>query len=139
MDLLAALRSFRDASGSPLSVKTRSSNAAELKTSSVLGRLTITPFGARTNQAGEQQEILVLGGRSFSIWSEDGQQVYDSGSDFERITARLNPLFFNASNDNNNLDDRSDNKGPSPPGSWGSGAARRPPCWWERWSSRPWR
>ena len=60
--------------------------------------------------------ILVLGGRSFSIWSEDGQQVYDSGSDFERITARLNPLFFNASNDNNNLDDRSDNKGPEPEG-----------------------
>lgn len=88
--------------------------AADLKTR--IGRLTVTPFGAKRNQEGQLQEILVLGGRSFSIWSEDGQQVYDSGSDFERITARLNPLFFNASNDNNNLDDRSDNKGPEPEG-----------------------
>ena len=91
-------------------------DAATLKTSPVLGRLTITPFGARTNQAGELQEILVLGGRSFSIWNEDGQQVYDSGSEFERIVAQRSPLFFNASNDNNNQDDRSDNKGPEPEG-----------------------
>ncbi|PPE75580.1 alkaline phosphatase [Solimonas fluminis] len=91
-------------------------DAATLKTSSVLGRLTITPFGAKTNQAGELQEILVLGGRSFSIWNEDGQQVYDSGSEFERIVAQRSPLFFNASNDNNNQDDRSDNKGPEPEG-----------------------
>lgn len=88
--------------------------AADLKAR--IGRLTVTPFGAKRNQEGQLQEILVLGGRSFSIWSEDGQQVYDSGSDFERITARLNPLFFNASNDNNNFDDRSDNKGPEPEG-----------------------
>jgi DNA-binding beta-propeller fold protein YncE len=89
-------------------------DAAALKAS--IGRLTITPHGARTNAAGQLQEILILGGRSFSIWHEDGHQVYDSGSDFERITAQRNPLFFNASNDNNNLDDRSDNKGPEPEG-----------------------
>lgn len=89
-------------------------NAADLK--SQIGRLTVTPFGAQTNEEGELQEILALGGRSFSIWNEQGQQVYDSGSDFERITARLNPLFFNASNDNNDIEDRSDNKGPEPEG-----------------------
>jgi DNA-binding beta-propeller fold protein YncE len=91
-------------------------DAATLKQNANLGRLTITPFGAKTNGTGQLQELLVLGGRSFSIWSEDGHQVYDSGSDFERITARRNPLFFNASNDNNNQDDRSDNKGPEPEG-----------------------
>lgn len=91
-------------------------DAATLKDSTVLGRLTITPYGAKKNEAGELQEILILGGRSFSIWSESGERTYDSGSDFERITAQRNPLFFNASNDNNDLEDRSDNKGPEPEG-----------------------
>ena len=58
----------------------------------------------------------MLGGRSFSIWAADGHQVYDSGSDFERITAERLPDRFNASNDNNSRDDRSDNKGPEPEG-----------------------
>ena len=91
-------------------------DAATLKQNANLGRLTITPYGAKTNAAGELQELLVLGGRSFSIWNSDGAQVYDSGSEFERITAQRNPSFFNASNDNNNFDDRSDNKGPEPEG-----------------------
>ena len=29
-------------------------------------------------------KLYTLGGRSFSIWTTDGRQVYDSGSDFER-------------------------------------------------------
>ena len=99
-------------------------NAAALKDNAALGRLTITTFGAKKKAGtgelmgrdGTLQEILVLGGRSFSIWDENVQQVYDSGSDFERITAKANPQFFNASNDNNNFDDRSDNKGPEPEG-----------------------
>lgn len=91
-------------------------DAATLKLNANLGRLTISPASAKKNAAGELQEILVLGGRSFSIWNENGEQTYDSGSEFERITAQRNPLFFNASNDNNNLDDRSDNKGPEPEG-----------------------
>ena len=89
---------------------------ATLRLDANIGRLTITPYGAKTNAAGELQELLVLGGRSFSIWSSDGAQVFDSGSDFERITAQRNPSFFNTSNDNNNFDDRSDNKGPEPEG-----------------------
>lgn len=99
-------------------------NAAALKDNAALGRLTITTFGAKKKEGtselmgrdGTLQEILVLGGRSFSIWDDSGAQVYDSGSDFERITAKANPQFFNASNDNNNFDDRSDNKGPEPEG-----------------------
>ncbi len=56
------------------------------------------------------------GARSFSIWTADGEQVFDSGSDFEDITAGRYPLFFNASNSNNNFDNRSDDKGPEPEG-----------------------
>lgn len=59
----------------------------------------------------------ILGGRSFSIYEvvgSDLEQVFDSGSDFERITAAAYPEYFNASNKNNKLDSRSDAKGPEP-------------------------
>lgn len=61
-------------------------------------------------------ELFAYGARSFSIWSEDGQRVFDSGSEFERITASLIPEGFNASNDDNESDARSDDKGPEPEG-----------------------
>jgi len=60
--------------------------------------------------------LYAYGARSFSIWeARTGQQVFDSGSDFERITAqRLGEKGFNVSNDSNDFDDRSDDKGPEP-------------------------
>ena len=60
---------------------------------------------------------FILGGRSFSIYEITDQglsQVFDSGSDFERITAEDYPEYFNVSNKNNKLDSRSDAKGPEP-------------------------
>lgn len=60
--------------------------------------------------------IYAYGGRSFSIWSADGKQTYDSGSEFERITAQLIPGNFNSNNDENAFDNRSDDKGPEPEG-----------------------
>jgi DNA-binding beta-propeller fold protein YncE len=57
----------------------------------------------------------VFGARSFSIYDADTmEQVYDSGSDFEQITAMRFPKFFNTSNSKIKIDDRSDNKGPEP-------------------------
>ena len=51
------------------------------------------------------------------IYDEDGKQVFDSGDDFERITARALGQFFNSDNDEaNSGDKRSDNKGPEPEG-----------------------
>ncbi|MBB6735618.1 choice-of-anchor I family protein [Cohnella zeiphila] len=59
--------------------------------------------------------IYLYGGRSFSIWDADTMaQVYDSGSDFEKITATRLPDSFNASNDDADLDSRSSKKGPEP-------------------------
>jgi len=59
--------------------------------------------------------IYMFGGRSFSIWNADSmEQVYDSGSDFERITAERLPKYFNASHTNTTLDSRSPKKGPEP-------------------------
>ncbi|MDR2160103.1 MAG: choice-of-anchor I family protein [Treponema sp.] len=58
----------------------------------------------------------LMGARSFSIWETGAAltQVFDSGSDFERITAQRYPSHFNASHDNNMLDSRSGKKGPEP-------------------------
>lgn len=59
--------------------------------------------------------IYMYGGRSFSIYEADTmKQVFDSGSDFEKITAVAVPDYFNTSNSKAKLDDRSEKKGPEP-------------------------
>ncbi|MDO5689315.1 MAG: choice-of-anchor I family protein [Tissierellia bacterium] len=65
----------------------------------------------------ETGKNYLFGARSFSIYeAETMKQVYDSGSDFERITGALLPDYFNISNDNLTLDHRSSKKGPEPEG-----------------------
>jgi hypothetical protein len=78
-----------------------------------LGTTSAAPFGM---YRGEYYQLFSFGARSFSILNEQGNRVYDSGDDFEQITAELIPEYFNASNDNNKFDNRSDNKGPEPEG-----------------------
>jgi hypothetical protein len=91
-------------------------NAAELQAEGALGRLAVTRYSGDTDGDGDFDRLYALGGRSFSIWADDGTQLFDSGSQFEQITARRYPAHFNASHDNNSLEDRSDNKGPEPEG-----------------------
>jgi DNA-binding beta-propeller fold protein YncE len=62
----------------------------------------------------EYDMLYSYGARSFSIWSADGTRIFDSGSEFERITASLIPDNFNGQNDENSFDNRSDDKGPEP-------------------------
>ncbi|MCP5167042.1 MAG: choice-of-anchor I family protein [Pseudomonadales bacterium] len=64
------------------------------------------------NEDGELAELYSYGGRSFSIWSADGELVWDSGDALEQITAAAFPDNFNASNTGDEIDNRSDNKGP---------------------------
>ena len=57
----------------------------------------------------------LFGGRSFTIFKVDENsltEVIDSGSDFESTTAAYLPEFFNCSNNNIDIDDRSGKKGP---------------------------
>jgi hypothetical protein len=64
----------------------------------------------------------LYGARSFSIWeasdvntqSAGAKLVYDSGNEFETRTAALFPANFNASHGNNDIDNRSNKKGPEP-------------------------
>lgn len=63
----------------------------------------------------EENNTYVLGGRSFSIIDARTMKVvYDSGSEIERFTASAYPEYFNSSNKNIELDNRSGKKGPEP-------------------------
>jgi DNA-binding beta-propeller fold protein YncE len=91
-------------------------NATSLQQNANLGRLNVTRTLGDANGDSVYDSLFTLGGRSFSIWTTNGSLVFDSDADLERITAATYPENFNASNDNNNFDDRSDNKGPEPEG-----------------------
>lgn len=79
-----------------------------------LGRLKTTTAFPTVEPA---TELYSYGARSFSIRDAAGNLVFDSGSDFERITATADPENFNSNNDeNDSFDSRSDDKGPEPEG-----------------------
>ena len=90
-------------------------NAAELQDNANLGRLKTTTSFGDTDGDGDHDKIYAYGGRSFSIWNEAGEMVYDSGDDIERVLSERFPGEFNSTNDENgSFDDRSDDKGPEP-------------------------
>jgi hypothetical protein len=102
-------------------------NDTDLQDDDRLGRLQVTtefPSDQRGNN-GAYHELYAFGTRSFTIWSsgvdEEFGLVFDSGDDFEQITAAQLGNNFNANDANDfddgvpdNLDSRSDNKGPEP-------------------------
>ncbi|WP_204152379.1 choice-of-anchor I family protein [Leptolyngbya sp. CCY15150] len=91
-------------------------NAVDLQSDEQLGRLTVTTTLGQ-NENGEYEALYAYGSRSFSIWDAQGNLVFDSGDDFEQITAAQLPNDFNANNDENgSFESRSDNKGPEPEG-----------------------
>lgn len=104
-------------------------NAAALKNLAELGRLNIIAKSARLSDGaaanfgdsdgdGDYDRVYTLGARSFTILdASTGDQVFDSGSDIERI------VYNDANDDATNratlftvLNDRLDNKGPEPEG-----------------------
>ncbi len=93
-------------------------NAATLRASANLGRLTVTNALGDTDGDGDFDRLYVLGGRSFTIWNAaTGAQVFDSGAELEQTLANLLPDDFNANHEaTGSFDNRSDNKGPEPEG-----------------------
>ncbi|MEA5601280.1 choice-of-anchor I family protein [Nostoc sp. UHCC 0252] len=91
-------------------------NAATLKQNTNLGRLAVTNATGDTDGDGDFDRIESFGARSFSIWDASGNQIFDSGDQFEQITATKVPTLFNSDGAANTFDTRSDNKGPEPEG-----------------------
>ncbi len=89
-------------------------NAAGVADKKQLGRLKITTTLGDADHDGRYEELYAYGARSFSIWDENGELVFDSGSDFEEITAARLGGFFNNNDDASKGDSRSDDKGPEP-------------------------
>jgi hypothetical protein len=80
-----------------------------------LERLTVSLASGDTDGDGDYDELHAFGARSFTIWSENGKRVFDSGDALERLTSV--PGEFNSTNEENaSADTRSDNKGPEPEG-----------------------
>jgi len=95
------------------------SSFADVATPQDLGRLRLVRdlVERHLDEEGRPTRLFAFGGRSFSIFDFDtGELVYDSGSDFERVTAERYPEHFNASSDALEFDKRSRSKGPEPEG-----------------------
>ncbi len=48
------------------------------------------------------------------MWTTDGELVFDSGDELERVTAEALGDAFNTNHSETNLEGRSDDKGPEP-------------------------
>ncbi|WP_437185193.1 choice-of-anchor I family protein [Planctomicrobium sp. SH668] len=79
-----------------------------------LGRLKVSAAFGDHDGDGQFEELFVPGGRSFTIWTDDARLIYDSGDEFERLTAEKHPLFFNSNYPGIGLDARSPAKGCEP-------------------------
>ena len=80
----------------------------------LMGRIKVTDTIGDEDGDGDFDALYTFGARSFSIFDEDGELVYDSGNDFETITAARYGLDFNNDNTESDPDGRSDAKGPEP-------------------------
>lgn len=91
-------------------------NDPKLQDKKVLGRLKSVITEGDFDKDGDFDAIYSYGTRSFSIFNADtGTLVFDSGDQFEQLTAqKLGKEGFNAHNSKNKADDRSDDKGPEP-------------------------
>lgn len=86
----------------------------ELKTEAVTGEKLTTLDPSATAGIPEGKTVL-FGGRSFTMYkvTSDGlSEVFDSGNDFEALSAYYLPDYFNCSNDDIEIDSRSTKKGP---------------------------
>lgn len=79
-----------------------------------LGRLKVTSALGDTDNDGEFEALYAYGARSFSIWDQNINMVFDSGDDFEKISSAILGENFNSAHTANNGDNRSDDKGVEP-------------------------
>lgn len=89
-------------------------NAAALQENENLGRYEASTIQGDLDGDGDYDRIYGYGARSATIWDEFGNLLWDSGDDVAWVTALSDPAFFNATNDENGFDSRSDAKGAEP-------------------------
>lgn len=96
-------------------------DADDLTEDENLGRLNVLTDLGYDADGDCYDELYALGGRSFSIYTEDGQQLFDSAGIIEAkiaeliVAGELPEHAFNANNDETpSFDSRSDDKGPEP-------------------------
>lgn len=80
------------------------------------GRLKITTADGLNEDEGCYGQLYSYGGRSFSIFDQSGDLVFNSDDDFERILAEAVPGYFNSNHSESTFEGRSDDKGPEPEG-----------------------
>lgn len=90
------------------------SELAMLQANGEADNLRVTTGMGDADGNGEYDAAYTYGARSFTIWDQNGLVVFDSGDDFERITASIHGELFNNGDDENAGDSRSENKGPEP-------------------------
>ncbi|GAC15143.1 choice-of-anchor I family protein [Aliiglaciecola lipolytica] len=79
-----------------------------------LGRLKVTTELGDADEDGVYEALYAYGSRSFSIWDQSINQVFDSGDDFEKISSAILGNDFNSAHTENKGDNRSDDKGGEP-------------------------
>jgi len=79
-----------------------------------LGRLKVTTALGDEDNDGVYEALYTYGARSFSIWDQNINLVYDSGDDFGKISASILGDDFNSTHSENKGDNRSDDKGGEP-------------------------
>lgn len=80
-----------------------------------IGRLNIVNTEGKIDGSEVHEELYSFGTRSFSIFDENGNLVFDSGQMIETYLAEKYPNAFNSTHDEgDSFDNRSDNKGPEP-------------------------
>jgi len=79
-----------------------------------LGRLKVTTVLGDYNQDDVFETLYTYGARSFSIWDQNINLVFDSGDDFGKISSGVLGNNFNAAHTKNAGDNRSDDKGGEP-------------------------
>ncbi len=80
----------------------------------VWGRLKVTTALGDADNDGIYEALYTYGARSFSIWDQNINLVYDSGDDFGKISASVLGNNFNSAHTENKGDNRSDDKGGEP-------------------------
>ena len=91
-------------------------NAEELQLRNNLGQLKVSSRLGNENGNGHFKALYSFGARSFAIWTEDLELVYESGDAFARVAAREAPASFNTNHRDNQFESRSDDHGVEPEG-----------------------